>query len=236
MSRAALLQRALTFVPSHGFTRSALTLSSVDGQPLSDTAVTALFGRGDEAERTLFRAWLEEGKKDMREGLSESGNSTVVAQGNGDKEKLYALLARRLRWNEPVLDYLPDAFALLSSPSLDPPFSLPLPLSITLPRLRLIPGLAHVSAVADEACWLLSEPNDPPGAGKYYAQRARIGTIYALSELHQLSSPSPSSRTDHFLRDMLNFTGTLPQVAGEVGTFLKFVGRSWAGILRSRGM
>ncbi|KZT62300.1 hypothetical protein CALCODRAFT_426256 [Calocera cornea HHB12733] len=216
MSRAALLKRAFALVPSHGFTRRALALAAPD--ELSDSAVTALFGRGQQADKTLFDAWLQEARRDMAEALGEAMHA--------DKEQqLYALLARRLRYNEPVLQHLPDAFALLSSPS----FTSPIPIPTTLPRFRPLPGLKHVSAVADEACWLLSSQSSQPPPTPYYLPRARIAAVYALAELHQLSAPQ---RSDTFLRDLLGWTGALPEVA----QFAHLVGRSWAGIIRSRGM
>ncbi|KZO93176.1 hypothetical protein CALVIDRAFT_540163 [Calocera viscosa TUFC12733] len=221
MSRSALLRQAFTHVPSHGFTRRALALSAPE--ELSDSAVTALFGRGEEAEKTLFQAWLDEGRQDMRGALSED------AKG-GEKEKLYALLARRLRYNEPALKHLPDAFALLSSPS----FASSLPIPLTLPRFRLLPGLKHVSSVADEACWLLAPSSGSQSTTPtYYLDRTRVAAVYAAAELHQLSAPG---RSERFLRDLLEGTGALPQVVGEMGMFAEYVGRSWAGIIRSRGM
>ncbi|KAF8071820.1 hypothetical protein FPV67DRAFT_899724 [Lyophyllum atratum] len=101
MSSARLLELAIPLVKTHGFTRevlarSVLTLpaSEAHSEPLSDTAVTALFGRGDLARRTLIRAWLDAG---IRHIQSAPPNST-----------LKQVLQARLEFNEPVLHHLPE--------------------------------------------------------------------------------------------------------------------------------
>ena len=97
-SRHRLLQLALPLVQTHGFTRqtlaqSVLALPAVHPEPLSETAVSSLFGEGDEARRTLIKAWLDNGRTQMR--LSPSSDMRDV-------------LATRLRYNEPVVELLPE--------------------------------------------------------------------------------------------------------------------------------
>ena len=57
--RNELLKLALPLVRTHGFTREALSRSVLalpkpHPEPLRDTAVSALFGEGDDARRTLI--------------------------------------------------------------------------------------------------------------------------------------------------------------------------------------
>lgn len=97
-SRHRLLQLALPLVQTHGFTRqtlaqSVLALPAAHPEPLSETAVSSLFGEGDEARRTLIKAWLDNGRAQMR--LSPSSDMRDV-------------LATRLRYNEPVVELLPE--------------------------------------------------------------------------------------------------------------------------------
>lgn len=93
-----LLKLALPLVKEHGFSRetlsrSALFLPEPPSGPLSDAAVNALFGYGDNARRTLIDAWLEEGRVQMRaQPIHSIGEA----------------LAARLRYNEPVLPLLPE--------------------------------------------------------------------------------------------------------------------------------
>ena len=96
--RAQLLKLSVPLVKHHGFSRTALARSALDlpephAEPLSDSAVTTLFGEGDTARRTLIGAWLDEGRAHMR--------SVPVDGVKG------ALLAR-LEYNAPVLGFLPE--------------------------------------------------------------------------------------------------------------------------------
>ncbi|KAF7979159.1 hypothetical protein HWV62_43415 [Athelia sp. TMB] len=132
-----LLKLAIPLVPQHGFTRQALALSALSlptphTQPLSDAAVSSLFGQGDDSRRALITAWQD----DARERMKLVPAPTV-------REVLRA----RLACNEPVLSYLPEAFALLASPTSG------------LPPLDPQPGLRHAGKVADDACWITKDAN-----------------------------------------------------------------------------
>ena len=94
------MKLAVPLVQHHGFTRTALARSVLalpephaHPKPLSDSAVTTLFGEGDAARRTLIDAWLDQGRVHMR--------SVPVQDVKG------ALLAR-LEYNVPVLGHLPE--------------------------------------------------------------------------------------------------------------------------------
>jgi ubiquinone biosynthesis protein COQ9 len=97
-----LLRLTLPLVRTHSFTREALSRSVLSlpkphTQPLNETAVTALFGSGDDARRTLMHAWLEQGRAEMKNAPSTS---------------LKDILRHRLRYNEPVLHLLPEVIAV----------------------------------------------------------------------------------------------------------------------------
>jgi|ERR1700722_7247215 len=101
-----LLQLALPLVPKHGFTRQALSLSVLSlpqrhTEPLSETAVTALFGEGEEARRVLVRYWLDDAHRkmqDLEEEIPDGGKRLTMAQ----------VLRSRLKTNEEVLQHLPE--------------------------------------------------------------------------------------------------------------------------------
>lgn len=99
MSRVQLLRNAVSLVQNHGFTRRALSESvmTIPGhtEPLPETAVSALFGQGDNARRTLINAWLEDGIEEMKAGVSASPTMRHI-------------LRTRLKYNEPVLQHLPE--------------------------------------------------------------------------------------------------------------------------------
>lgn len=100
--RNTLLKLALPLVQSHGFTRQALSLSVLSlpsgshQAPLNDTAVSDLFGDGDDARRTLITAWLDEARTTM-------ATATTAKTIGG-------ILDARLKANEPVLQYLPEVW------------------------------------------------------------------------------------------------------------------------------
>lgn len=158
--RNALLKLALPLVRTHGFTRHTLALSALSlpsgshRQPLNDTAVSALFGEGDDARRTLINAWLD----DARSG---------IAAGLGPDRSMHNVLDTRLKANEPVLQFLPEvrfcswkaetvfmallqAFAILSTPSSPSRY---LPPILFDPR----PAISHTTSIADEACYILGD-------------------------------------------------------------------------------
>lgn len=96
---ARLLQLAIPLVKTHGFTRTALARAVLDlpqphSEPLPDEAVTALFGPGVVAQRTLVHAWLEDARCRMKQAHAASSM----------REVLHA----RMRMNEPVLEHLPE--------------------------------------------------------------------------------------------------------------------------------
>lgn len=167
MSRSRLLQLAVPLVKNYGFTREALARSVLDlppseahPQPLSETAVSALFGSGDIARTTLINAWLDDGICQMK-----------AASGLPMKN----ILSSRLKLNEPVLQHLPEAFSILATST-----SGPLPLD---PR----PVLYHVAKIADEACYIARDTSLQLG---WYSRRASLAAIYSAAELHQLTSPN----------------------------------------------
>ncbi|KAH9953212.1 hypothetical protein BGW80DRAFT_1460109 [Lactifluus volemus] len=162
--RAQLLRLAVPLVPQHGFTRTALAhavlaLPEPHSEPLSDIAVTTLFGEGDAARKTLIGAWLDEGRSHMR--------SVPV---DGVKGALFV----RLEYNLPVLEHLTEAFALVVSPRHG------------VPPLDLRPAIQHAASIADEACRVTKDTSIGPS---WYTKRVTLASIYAAAELHQLTSP-----------------------------------------------
>jgi ubiquinone biosynthesis protein COQ9 len=116
-----LLKLALPLVRTHGFTREALSRSvlslpanEVHSEPLSDTAVSALFGHGDDARKTLIEAWLEDGLRHMGSipGAERPTTPLLALEtfrtGTEKKASVKDALRARLEYNEPALPYLPE--------------------------------------------------------------------------------------------------------------------------------
>ncbi|KAI5122930.1 hypothetical protein M0805_007608 [Coniferiporia weirii] len=208
MQTQHLLKCAFPLIKAHGFTRKTLSLAALSlptphSGSLSDTAVSSLFGSGEDARRSLINAWLEEGVNGME----------------GCKEKtVSALLKHRLRWNDPVLHLLPEAFALMASPTLG------------VPPLDPRPALRHALSVADQACYL---SGDQSTGEAWYTKRALVSSAYVAAELHQIGSPSTA---DEFLDSLLNSTQRLESTFSDTAQFSQYVGRSCMGIYRSLGL
>lgn len=212
--RSALLRCAFPLVKTHGFTRKTLALAALSlpdsplSEPLSELAVSALFGPGLEARRTLITAWLDE-------GIEQMGGDAIQ---RGDMS-LRDALKGRLKWNEPVLERLPDAFAVLST--VDAPISFP---------IHVTPALSHVGNIAHQACVL---SGDTSVGTSWYARRASVAAVYAAAELHQLTSPTSAYQ---FLDSLLESSANADDIISDVGLYADYIWRSWKGIGKSRGL
>ncbi|KAJ7151637.1 hypothetical protein C8R46DRAFT_1357859 [Mycena filopes] len=208
-SRAQLLKLALPLISEHGFTRTALSrsvlhLPTPQAEPLSDTAVSALFGSGTLARRTLVGAWMDAGLESMR----GANVGTFVSV----KDALHA----RLAYNESVLAHLPEAFTLLAAPDSG------------IPPVDPLPALKHAARVADEACYLSA---DQSLRLSWYLKRGSLIGIYSAAELHQLTSPQSAHA---FLDSLLRTSSKIESSVKDVEQFSSYVFRSWAGIMKSR--
>jgi len=151
---------------------------------------------------TLINYWLDEGRNEMS---GKKGSS------------INAILKHRLQWNEPALSYLPEAFAVMSTPIPGPPLD---------PR----PAFWHAASVADEACYL---SGDESNGTSWYTRRASLGAVYLAAELHQLTSPTTAAG---FLDTLLQDATGLEAALSDAAQFSQFIGRSWVGIIRSLGL
>ncbi|KAG2107548.1 hypothetical protein BD769DRAFT_1693803 [Suillus cothurnatus] len=215
---AKLLKLALPLIKTHGFTREALSLSVLSlptplGRPLPDASVTALFGPGDDARRTLVHAWLDDARHQMKEEAVE-------------KIEMGDVLKARLKSNEPVLEHLPEAFALLASSS-----SLPLPLLPVDPA----PIIKHAIQVSNQACWIahINQSHYFLTSYHWYTRRASISASLPRRELHQLTSPKTAPV---FLDSLLENAEHAGKALDETALFASYVWKSWRGIVRSSGV
>ncbi|KAG8213264.1 hypothetical protein J3R82DRAFT_11736 [Butyriboletus roseoflavus] len=127
------------------------------------------------------------------------------------------VLHARLRMNEPVLEHLPEALALLATSS-------------SILPLDPSPVLAHAARVADQACWIV-EPHAKEMA--WYTRRATVSGIYLAAELHQLTSPNTAA---YFLDGLLEHSGAAEEAVREVSLYGSYILNGWKGIAKSRGL
>jgi len=230
-SSARLLKLALPLVRTHGFTREALSRSvlslpanEVHTEPLSDTAVSALFGRGDDARRTLIEVWLGDGLRHMGSipGVERPATPLLASETpptvTERKVRVRDVLRARLEYNEPALAYLPEAFALLASPSsgihiFDP-----------------LPAVKHVARIAEKACYVTG---DKSLQFEWYSRRISIAAVYTAAELHQLTSPHT---TYAFLDSLLDNSSSIKSSLDEVSLYSSYIFKSWRGIIKSSGI
>ncbi|KIM39908.1 hypothetical protein M413DRAFT_187419 [Hebeloma cylindrosporum] len=226
VSSARLIRLALPLVKTHGFTRGALARSVLElppseahSEPLSDTAVSVLFGNGDLSRRTLIQAWLQDGLRHMASVRRPTTNTDVADPNSRVKQATVGdILRARLEYNEPVLPYLPEAFALLASPSSG------------LPPLDPTQAIRHAFNVADEACYITGAKSLQLD---WYARRVSLAAAYAASELHQFTSPQTAYS---FLDSLLMTSSNLKSSLDEVDLYSSYIFKSWKGIFKSSGI
>ncbi|KAF9472864.1 hypothetical protein BDN70DRAFT_886476 [Pholiota conissans] len=226
LSSSHLLKLALPLIKTHGFTREALARSVISlpststaqpyTEPLSDSAVTALFGKGDAARRTLIDAWLDDGLKYMTVGPASVEALAGVEQEEAPPRTIRDVLRARLEYNEPVLPHIPDAFAVMATSGfhvVDP-----------------LPAMKHALKIADGAC---IATGDKSLQLEWYAHRASLAAVYTAAELHQLTSPHTAPA---FLDSLLESTSNLKSAVAEVALYSDYVFKSWKGIIKSSGV
>ncbi|SGY60406.1 BQ5605_C007g04426 [Microbotryum silenes-dioicae] len=124
--------------------------------------------------KALVQAWLEQGRMEMVQHVA-------VSRGKANQDQLVKLgLRHRIKYNEPVVDQLVEALALLGAPT-STPLSSP---SALLPFPSPLPHFEHVARIAHD---LAAASDDESQGLEWYSVRASLGTLYGLSELHQLS-------------------------------------------------
>ncbi|KAK0560489.1 hypothetical protein OC861_006262 [Tilletia horrida] len=251
------------FESTHGENASAGPASHMEGAiaalfPGPPTAPTSV-------ERTLFTAWdrdasarafgLQDEQGDRAVGGSSSGSAADARMSGVESASL--LLQERLASNEPVREHLLKAFALESahalptlpsflSSRLPSPAFLPASLRQHLPSHPALPDpiplLRRAARIADEAVSSSRNPQSwrenldgPP----WYVVRSHLAVAYLAGELHLLS-PSASLASSQSLLARMATSPTLLDSLSSTGeslrSFLEWGGRSWIGILRSRGL
>ncbi|KAK0535704.1 hypothetical protein OC842_002215 [Tilletia horrida] len=214
-------------------------------------------------ERTLFSAWDRDASARAFDTVSNAGSSSTSAMAGpsassqgaeaqqASAQTATALLRHRLALIEPVREHLLKAFALESAHPIPLP-SLPSALQATVPLLRFLPQhpalpdpiplLSRAGRIADEACrstqtsraW--RESLDGP---EWYLLRSRLALAYLVGELHLLSpSNSLASSQDLLVRvaDGPSVLQSLHRAGSDLRSLIEWGGRSWIGILRSRGL
>ncbi|GAA5964439.1 hypothetical protein JCM8115_006315 [Rhodotorula mucilaginosa] len=180
--------------------------------------------------RALVKEWLVQGRQDMVD---------VVSQSRLQGEAAYRLgIEARLKYNQDLLDKLPQALALLNAPT----STYLSDLSAALPVPHITGHLSHVAEIAHD----LAKASGSQAQGTdWYSLRLRLGTVYALSELSLLAPSSSAAATTAssseervqaaiaYSRQLLEGTGRIGKELDNAGLFADWVVKSWRGIGRS---
>ncbi|KAJ5779588.1 hypothetical protein N7457_007308 [Penicillium paradoxum] len=170
-SQTAILTAALTHVPTHGFSGTALALGARDAGFL-DVSVQLL----PRAEFDLILFWLASRRGLLRGKVEEGGLFRRIAAEQGKdvhelsiEERVRGLILERLRMNTEVKDVWQDALATMS-------LLANIPLSLT-----------ELHALASDILTLAGD--DAVDAG-WYTRRLAVSAIYASSEVVMTRDPT----------------------------------------------
>ncbi|KAL5336075.1 COQ9-domain-containing protein [Aspergillus crustosus] len=211
-SQTTILSAALNHVPSHGFTKDALTLGARDTGFL-DVSIQ-LLPRG---EFDLILFWLASRRGLLRAAVEQKGllsgqDSAFVSV----EEKSRALIMERLRMNTEIRHQWQDALALMSLPS-------HIPLS-----------LSELHALSSD---ILHLAGDTSVDASWYTKRLSVSAIYASAELVMTRDTSPDlSATADFVTRRIEDSKAIGDKLSGAKQCLGFMGSTAVGLGRSWGL
>ncbi|RAL03746.1 uncharacterized protein BO80DRAFT_462434 [Aspergillus ibericus CBS 121593] len=209
-SQTTILSAALHHVPTHGFTRDALTLGARDAGFL-DVSVQ-LFPR---AEFDLILFYLASRRGLLRSKV-ENDNLLQSAQPQSVDDKIKVLIMERLRMNAEVREKWVDALAIMS-------------LGENIPM-----SLSELHALSDD---ILSLAGDVSVDASWYSKRLAIAAVYASSEFMMTRDTSAGLRdTEEFLGRRLADARAVGDKLSGVKQCLGFMGTTAVGLGRSWGL
>ncbi|RAL09593.1 uncharacterized protein BO97DRAFT_395861 [Aspergillus homomorphus CBS 101889] len=210
-SQTTILSAALHHVPTHGFTRNALTLGARDAGFL-DVSVQ-LLPRG---EFDLILFWLASRRGLLRSKVESDG----LLAGSGSvlsvDEKIQVLLMERLRLNVEVREQWQDALAVMS-------------LGENIPM-----ALSELHALADD---IMNLAGDQSVDASWYSKRMAVAAVYAASDFVMTRDTSAGLRdTEEFVARRWADARALGDKLTGVRECLGFMGSTAVGLGRSWGL
>ncbi|KAL4920330.1 COQ9-domain-containing protein [Aspergillus aurantiobrunneus] len=211
-SQTTILSAALKHVPTHGFSRDALTLGARDTGFL-DVSIQ-LLPRG---EFDLILFWLASRRGLLRAAAEQDGLLAKSHPGSVTVEdKTKALIMERLRMNTVIRRQWQDALAFMSLPS-----NIPLSLS---ELHALSSDILHIAGDASvDASW--------------YTKRLSVSAIYASAEVVMTRDPSLDlSATEAFVTRRFEDSKAIGEKLAGTKQCLGFMGSTAIGLGRSWGL
>ncbi|GME24322.1 Ubiquinone biosynthesis protein COQ9 [Neofusicoccum parvum] len=210
-AESAILSAALSHVPTHGFTNTALQLGARDSGYL--VASTNLFPRGS---YDLIQYHLATRRLALRDAVQfpQDGDNSGKRLGTGARVRLLTL--ERLRANAPVVHRWQEALAIMAQPTYVPD------------------SLAELAKLADEI-WFLA--GDTSVDSSWYTKRASLSAIYSASEVFMTQDQSTDFKdTERFLDSRLEDLRKIGGATSALSEWLDYTGHSVVNVLRSKGM
>ncbi|PYH97306.1 ubiquinone biosynthesis protein COQ9 [Aspergillus ellipticus CBS 707.79] len=210
-SQTTILSAALRHVPSHGFTRDALTLGARDAGFL-DVSVQ-LLPRG---EFDLILFWLASRRGLLRSRVEEDALLQSPQGPLSTDQKVKILVMERLRMNVEVRDKWQDALAVMS-------------LGENIPS-----SLSELHSLLDD---ILDLAGDVSVDASWYSKRMALAAVYTSSEFVMTRDESVDLRdTEEFLSRRLADTKAVGEKITGVKQCLGFMGSTAVGLGRSWGL
>ncbi|KAF2746917.1 ubiquinone biosynthesis protein COQ9 [Sporormia fimetaria CBS 119925] len=208
-AESAILSAALSHVPNHGFTSTALKLGAQDAGYLDVS--TNLLPRG---VFDLVNYHLVTQRLALRHAVQFPAEGQPGRPGVGAKVR--ALTLARLRANGPILHRWQEALAIMAQPSYVPA------------------SLAELARLADEI-WFLA--GDTTVDFNWYTKRASLSAIYSASEVYMTQDTSANYvETEQFLDTRLADVMRMGSMLSGVGQWVDYTGHSAVNVLRSKGV
>ncbi|RAK76151.1 uncharacterized protein BO72DRAFT_406703 [Aspergillus fijiensis CBS 313.89] len=209
-SQTTILSAALHHVPTHGFSRNALTLGARDAGFL-DVSVQ-LLPRG---EFDLILFWLASRRGLLRSKVESDGLFSAGPVLSVD-DKIQILLMERLRMNAEVKDQWQDALAVMS-------------LGENIPL-----SLSELHALADD---ILNLAGDKSVDASWYSKRMAVAAVYAASDFVMTRDTSAGLReTEEFVARRWADARAVGDKLTGVRECLGFMGSTAVGLGRSWGL
>lgn len=224
----AILSSAITHVPTHGFTATALVNGAHDAGYLDVSANLFPAGAFSLVKYHLVTQRLALGKK---------GSAYPAEEPTDVLENVRALTLRRLRANEPIIhrwqevgEPMPEAISYVVAQWLTVLKALAI---LAMPK-HIPESLRELALLSDEIHFLAGDKSVDTS---WYTKRAGLSAIYASTELFMTQDRSPNFKdTEEFLDRRLEGAQGLRTMVGDAGRWAGVQGMGFISGLRSKGV
>ena len=218
----AILSAALSHVPAHGFTATALKAGARDAGYLDITAnlfpqgVVALVNYHLVTQRLALADHFSSPLSSPPSSRPPSSNPGEQSNSLDIPSKIHAITLRRLHANRPIIQHWQSALAILSLP----------------PNVPL--SVRELALLADEILYLAGSKTV---SGAWYTDRAGLATLYASAELYMTQDRSKDFvETEQYVKRWLDEANGWRQGMDMFGTWVRGQAGGFVDGLRSKSV